>query len=235
MKMFDLKGDTLDPVIRKGIAGMVSLFVIMCLILFLPGLTFHYWQAWVFLAAFFVPTILITVYLAKHDRALLDRRSSAGPGAEKETKQKVIQGIAQTLFIGLMLIPAFDHRFHWSDVPVYLVLASDLLIMGSFYMIHLVFRENSYTSAIIEVGEDQMVISTGPYRVVRHPMYAGAMPLILCTPLALGSYWGILAVVPLICVIIARLLDEERYLKARLKGYEEYCRKVRYRLIPYIW
>lgn len=214
---------------------MVSLFIIMGLTVFLPVRTIHYWQGWLFLASFFTPSILITIYLAKHDRKLLERRSSAGPKAEKEANQKVIQSIARILFIGLLLIPGLDHHRHWSSVPDYLVILSNLLIIGAFYMIYLVFRENSYTSAIIQVEEDQTVISTGPYGIVRHPMYAGAMPLIICIPLALGSYWGLLMAIGLISVILARLLDEEKYLKSHLKDYKEYCAKVRYRLIPFIW
>lgn len=214
---------------------MIGLFIVMCLVLFLPALTIYYWQAWAFLASFFIPTTLITVYLAKHDRKLLERRSSAGPGVEKESKQKIIQSAAQISFIGMMLLPALDHHYRWSDVSVWLVVVSDLLIIGSFYIIHLVFRENSHASAIIEVEEDQTVISTGPYGIIRHPMYAGAMPLVIFAPLALGSYWGLIFSAGLVFVIILRLLSEERYLKDKLVGYSEYCKKVTHRLIPFVW
>jgi len=221
----------MDQVTKKSIWGFIRLFIVVCLILFLSAWTVNYWQAWVFLAAFFIPVIL----LIKHDKQLLERRLSGGPKAEKQHRQKTIQGFASIFSIGLILLPGFDHRFHWSHVPVFLVLTSNAVIMLAFLIIHYVFKGNSFASAIIEVDKDQSVISTELYGIVRHPMYSGAIILFVFTPFALGSFWALPFVLPLLIVIMARLMDEEKYLKKNLNGYEEYCRKVRYRLIPFIW
>ena len=132
----------------------------------------------------------------------------------------------------MIIIPGLDHRFGWSHVPVAVVLAGDGLVVIGLYIVFLVFRENSYTSGVIEVASDQRVISTGPYRIVRHPMYAGALVMLLGMPLALGSAWGVLVCLPLAAAIIVRLIDEERYLARHLAGYAEYRERTRHRLIP---
>jgi protein-S-isoprenylcysteine O-methyltransferase Ste14 len=203
--------------------------------LFLSAWTVRYWQAWVYLAAFFIPVVFITLDLTKHDMKLLERRLSVGPTAEKRTGQKIIQTFANIFFIGMIILPGFDHRFHWSFVSPSIVALSDVFVVAGFIIVHLVFRENSFTSATIEIGAGQAVVSSGPYRFVRHPMYVGGAVIIVFTPLALGSYWALLSSIPLVMVIIARLLDEESFLKKNLAGYEEYCRKVKYRLVPFLW
>jgi protein-S-isoprenylcysteine O-methyltransferase Ste14 len=195
----------------------------------------NYWQAWVYLGVFSVCVILITAYLAKYDPRLLASRVQAGPTAEVEKSQKLIQSLASLFFIGLFIVPGLDHRFHWSRVPAILSLIADGVVALSLFFIFLVFRENTYTSAIIEVADQQKVISSGPYSLVRHPMYAGAFLLLLFTPIALGSWVGVPFALLVMLVIVARLLDEEKYLAANLKGYEEYRQKVRYRLIPFVW
>ena len=117
----------------------------------------------------------------------------------------------------------------------YLVVMADVFVVLGLLIVFIVFKENSFTSAVIEVNEGQKVISTGPYGVVRHPMYAGALLMLLFTPLALGSFWGLLAFIPMLLVISLRVVEEEKFLSKNLSGYDEYCRKVRYRLIPFIW
>jgi protein-S-isoprenylcysteine O-methyltransferase Ste14 len=138
-------------------------------------------------------------------------------------------------FVALLLIPALDRRFGWTAVPALVAVIADLLVVLGLLLVFFVFRENSYTSATITVGEDQRVISTGPYAVVRHPMYAGALLMLLCVPLALGSLVGLVVFLPMTAAIVWRLMDEERYLAAELPGYEDYRRKVRHRLVPYVW
>jgi protein-S-isoprenylcysteine O-methyltransferase Ste14 len=179
--------------------------------------------------------MLITAYLIKYDQRLLASRVKAGPIAETQKGQKFIQSLASLFFIGLFIVPGLDFRFHWSDVPLVVSLLSDGLVILGFFIVFLVFKENSYTSAIIEVSNEQKVITGGPYSVVRHPMYAGATLLLLFTPLALGSWAAIPFPLPLIVVVAIRLLEEEKFLLANLSGYEDYCQKVRYRLIPFIW
>jgi protein-S-isoprenylcysteine O-methyltransferase Ste14 len=194
-----------------------------------------FWQAWVYLAVFAICTMLITLYLVKYDQELLAGRVQAGPIAETQRIQQILQSLASLFFIGLFIIPGLDFRFGWSKVPPIISWIADGLVALGFSIVFLVFRENRYTRATIEVSAEQKVISTGPYQVVRHPMYAGALLLIIFTPIALGSWVAMPFAVPLFLVIIARLLDEERFLTANLSGYKEYCQKVRYRLIPFIW
>jgi protein-S-isoprenylcysteine O-methyltransferase Ste14 len=138
-------------------------------------------------------------------------------------------------FIALLVVPALGHRFRWPGVPLCVAIAGDISTALGFYIVFLVYRENPFSSAIIEVSSGQKVISTGPYAVVRHPMYAGSLVYQLGMPLALGSYWGLLALAAMIPFLIWRLLDEELFLSRNLPGYAEYCAKVRWRLIPWIF
>jgi len=215
--------------------GFVQLLVCLAALLFLPAWTIHFWQAWVYLFLFAASSASITAYLWNKDRALLERRVSAGPTAEKEKSQKLIQALASLAFFAELIVPALDHRFSWSRVPIAAVIAGDILVIAGFLIVLLVFKENSFASATVGVAANQKVIATGPYAIVRHPMYAGALVMLIGTPLALGSWWGILAVLPMILVIALRLLDEETFLGKSLPGYEEYCQRVRSRLAPSIW
>ncbi len=225
----------MDNLIVKSILGLLFLVLILGLALFLSAGSLDYWQAWVYLAVFSICVILITVYLARYDPKLLASRVQAGPTAEVRKSQQIIQSLASLFFIALFVVPGLDFRFHWSQVPPVLSLIADGVVALSLFFVFLVFKENTYTSAIIEVADQQTVISSGPYSLVRHPMYAGAFLLLLFTPIALGSWVGILFALPVMLVIVVRLLDEEKYLAANLKGYEEYRQKVRYRLIPFVW
>ena len=212
--------------------GLVFLAIVMGLLLFLPAGTARYWQAWGYLAVFWGASLLITLYLMKNDPGLLERRLKGGPTAEKEKSQKTIMLFTTIGFVGLLVVPGLGYRFMWSSVPLYLVVAGDLLTALGFYLTFLVYKENTFTSATIEVAPDQKVISTGPYAFVRHPMYAGGLLYLLGMPLALGSYWGLLVLGAMMPFLIWRLLDEERFLSKHLPGYTEYCAKVRWRLIP---
>jgi protein-S-isoprenylcysteine O-methyltransferase Ste14 len=219
----------------KAWFGLSFLAVVMGLVLFVSAWTIDYWQAGVYLGIFFGASILITLYLMKNDPALLKRRLSAGPTAEKEKTQEVIMLWASIGFIAVLVVPALDHRFRWSSVPLYATIAGDALTALCFFTTFRVYRENTFTSATIELTQDQKVISAGPYAVVRHPMYAGGLLLFLGTPLALGSYWGLLAFGATLPALIWRLMDEERFLAEHLAGYVEYCGRVRWRLIPGIF
>ncbi|MCC0643160.1 MULTISPECIES: methyltransferase family protein [unclassified Clostridioides] len=146
------------------------------------------------------------------------------------------QSIAGFLFLfGLLGVPALDNRFAWSSIPLILTIISDVLILIGFIIVFFVFRYNSFTSKVITVMSNQKVITDGPYSVVRHPMYLGAILIILFTPLALNSWWGMIAAITLCIIIVFRILDEEKLLSAELDGYKEYCQKTKYRIIPYIW
>ena len=171
----------------------------------------------------------------KKDPKLLKRRVNGGPGAEKEKSQKIIQSLASIAFITMFVVSAIDHRFGWSRVPPYVVAVGDVLVALGLLIVFFVFKENTFTSAIIEVDAGQKVISTGPYKFVRHPMYTGGLVMLLGVPLALGSWWGLLTVIPIAIVIIQRLFDEEKFLAKNLPGYSGYQKKVRHRLLPFIW
>lgn len=219
----------------KAWLSLVALGFAMGLILFVPAGTMRYWRAWVYLAIFLGASLLTTLYLIRKDPALLQRRMRGGPTAEKETTQKIIMLFVSIGFIALLAVPALDYRFGWSAVSRPMVIAGDVLVALGFYFIFLVYKENTFTSARIEVAENQKVISTGPYARVRHPMYASASLYVIGTPLALGSWWGLLAVVFMLPFLLWRLLDEEKFLEKNLAGYREYQRRVRHRLVPRVW
>jgi protein-S-isoprenylcysteine O-methyltransferase Ste14 len=220
---------------RRTVLGFAQLLVVMAIGLFGPAWTLNYVQACVYLFIFFGSAAIITVYLWRNDPGLLERRIDAGPIAEKEPLQQLIQVVAAITFIGFLVIPSLDHRFAWSQVLFGMEIAADGLVALGFFIVYLVFKENSFSAATIEVATGQKVISTGPYVFVRHPMYAGALVMLFGTPVALGSWWGLLLMVPMMLVLVVRLLDEERFLAKNLPGYPEYCQSVRYRLVPYIW
>jgi protein-S-isoprenylcysteine O-methyltransferase Ste14 len=220
---------------KKAFGGLLRLLITLAGLLFLPAWTLDYWQAWIFLAVFSISVLAITVYLMRNDPKLLERRIHAGSRAEKERSQKIIQFLGTIAFIAVIAFPAIDHRFRWSTVPPYAVVAGDVLVALGLLIIFLVFKENTFTSAVIEVNAEQRVISTGPYALVRHPMYLGAVVMLFGVPLALGSWWGLFAVILLTLVIVWRLLEEEKFLAKNLSGYSAYRNDVRYRLLPFIW
>jgi protein-S-isoprenylcysteine O-methyltransferase Ste14 len=220
---------------RRTILGFLKLTVGLGLFLFVPAWTLNFWQAWVYLFLFTVSAALMSGYLWVKDPQLLERRVKAGPGAEKESRQQLIQVLASLAFAGLLVLPSLDYRFSWSEVPFVGVVAGDLLVALGFYIIFNVFKENTFASATVEMAPQQKVISTGPYAIVRHPMYSGALVMLFGTPLALGSWWGLLPFVAITFIIRWRLLQEEEFLTKSLPGYIDYCDKVKYRLAPSIW
>jgi protein-S-isoprenylcysteine O-methyltransferase Ste14 len=208
---------------------------VMGALLFLPAGTFDYWQAWVCVGLFFLCSLALSAWLVLKDPKLLERRMRAGPRAETETSQKVIVSLAFTFFAGAFVVPALDHRFGWSHVPLPVVILGDALIALSYVGFYFVFRANTYGAATIKVEEDQQVISTGPYAIVRHPMYAWGLVLMVGLPLALGSWWGLLASLLGMPALVWRMFDEEKVLSQRLAGYVEYTNRVKYRLVPHVW
>ena len=215
--------------------ALAVLAAVMALLLFIPAGTVRYWQAWVYLAIFIGASGLTTVYLLANDPALLERRMHGGPTGEQRPAQKLIMWCTSVGFGALLVVPALDHRFRWSTVPLGVVVAGDVLVLVGFALIVRVYRENTFTSATIEIAEHQRVISTGPYAVVRHPMYASGFLYLAATPLALGSYWGLIPIAAMAPFLIWRLFDEERMLAASLPGYTDYQRRVPHRLVPFVW
>ncbi len=222
----------MNDLVKKTVIGFIRLIIGLGIMLFAPAWTFDYWQAWIYLLIFGISVALIYVYLYKSDSKLLERRINR---TEKKKSQKWIQFFIYILYICLFILSSLDHRFFWSNVPFSVVIAGDILVSFGYFIIFVVLKENTYASATIELTPEHKVISTGVYAFVRHPLYLGAVVLLLGTPLALGSWWGLLIFFLITYAIKVRLLDEEKFLSQDLSGYNEYCQKTRYRLIPFIW
>jgi protein-S-isoprenylcysteine O-methyltransferase Ste14 len=211
-----------------------SLFAVIfvAVFLFVPAGSLRYWQGWVLMAILFLPMPVTSIYFLKRDPQLVERRLRT---QEKIGAQKTIIRRAQWVLFSSLLIPGLDYRFGWSRVPLWLAILSQLFVFIGYLITLWVMKENSFASRTVQIEEGQRVISTGPYRLVRHPMYFGAVLMLLFTPLALGSWWalpGFLAVIP---QIVLRLLNEEKMLCRDLPGYSDYCLRIRSRLLPLLW
>ena len=222
---------TSRQVIRSSVLGTLALGAMV----FIPAGTLDYWQGWAYFGTSILASALYTAYLARYDPALLQRRRQAGPSHEKEPAQKVIILFIFAAFVTLIVLPPLDYRFGWSLVPWYVSVIGDALVALSFWLFHLVSKVNTYAAANVRVEEGQRVIDTGVYALVRHPMYFGALFLVVGTPLALGSWRTLLLTPVFLLLLYFRIASEEKVLKRDLAGYAEYQRKVRYRLIPFVW
>jgi len=209
--------------------------LVLGVIVFVSAGTLAYWQGWAFTVVFTVSTNVIGIYLALKDPALLERRIRAGPGAETRPVQKALIAFVFAGMLGLVIISVLDHRFGWSDVPAWISVLGDVLVALGLMIDLRVFRENSYGAATIQTMEGQKVISTGPYALVRHPMYVGALIMVFGVTPALGSYWGLLFMLLNVPILVLRIVDEEKMLASDLDGYADYMRAVRYRLVPGLW
>jgi protein-S-isoprenylcysteine O-methyltransferase Ste14 len=205
------------------------------LLLFWPAGTLNYWQAWVFIGVFTAATIIPSIYLARTNPAALQRRMRGGPLAEGRVIQKIVIVFAFLDLFAMVVLSVLDHRLGWSSVPGWLCVLGDVLIATGIGMAMLVIVQNNYAAATVTVETGQSVASRGLYAFVRHPMYVGNVIMMVGIPLALGSYWGLLLVIPGVLVLVSRILDEEKMLSHELAGYREYTQRVRYRLLPYVW
>jgi protein-S-isoprenylcysteine O-methyltransferase Ste14 len=215
----------------SSVFGLIAFGVI----LFGPAGTFHYWQAWAFISVFTAASLGPTIYLARANPAALQRRMHAGPRAETRAAQKVIITGSFLVLFAMVAFSALDHRMGWSSVPVWVSVLGDALVAAGLGLAMLVIIQNSYAAATVTVEAGQKVASGGVYKLVRHPMYVGNVIMMVGMPLALGSYWGLLFVVPGVAVLVFRILDEEKLLIQDLPGYREYAQHVRYRLVPNVW
>ena len=204
----------------------------LILILFLPAGTFAYWEAWVYLAILLIPISIVMFYFLKKAPELLARRMKL---REKEVEQKLIIKLSFIPFLLAFILPGIDKRLGWSNVPVIIVVVAEILVFIGYILFFLVLKENQFASRVIEVEKGQKVIQSGPYRLVRHPMYMGAVSMYVASPLALGSYWAIIPAIFIIPIFIARIINEESVLTKELEGYSEYKLKTKYRLIPGVW
>ena len=207
-------------------------FIVLGAIFLIPAGTSAYWEAWTYIAVLFIPMFFVFIYLVKKEPELLARRMKM---KEKEAEQRLIIKLSYIPFLIAFLLPGFDKRFGWSNVPVAVVVIADILVLFSYGIFFLVIKENPYASRIVEVEPEQKVITSGPYAKVRHPMYSVVLTMYLFSPLALGSYWAVIPMIFIIPLIVARILNEEKVLTRDLDGYEDYMQKTRCRLIPGIW
>ena len=210
-------------------------FVVVGALLFGPAGTFDYWQAWVFLVIFTVLTTVPNAYLALRRPDVLQRRFRAGPTAESRPAQKFASVGYLVLFVAVTVLSALDHRFGWSTVPTAVVVIGQVLVAVGLGIAMSVILVNRYAASNVTVEPGQQLVSTGLYGIVRHPMYSGVLVMMIGCPLALDSYWGLAALAPGLVVIAVRILDEEALLRQELTGYRDYTRRVRYRLVPYVW
>ena len=233
-KSTDARNPTTDrqTLVKKVLIRIVFGIIILGCIFFIPAGTFQYWEAWIWLGILFIPMIIAFMYLIKNAPELIERRLQA---REKEKPQKLIIKLSFLTSLIAFILPGFDHRFGWSNVPTGIVVMVDVCVLAGYLFFFRVLKENAYASRIIEVAEDQPVIQTGPYAIVRHPMYVAVLVMYGLSPLALGSWWAMLAMIPLPITLVFRILNEEKVLLNDLPGYREYAKKVKYRLIPHLW
>ena len=222
-------------VLLQALATVPIGLVVFGLLVFGPAGTFDYWQGWAFIAVFALATLIPSIYLGLRNPEALRRRMHAGPGAETRTVQKVISVVAFGSLAAMIVVSALDFRFGWSSVPAAVSVAGDVLVAIGLGMSMLVVIQNSYAAANITVEAEQQLVTTGLYGFVRHPMYFGNVIMMIGIPLALGSYWGLVLVIPGLIVLGLRIADEEDLLKQQLDGYREYMQQVHFRLVPYVW
>jgi len=217
--------------LTSAVFGVAFFAILLCV----PAGTLHYWQAWVFIAVFITTTIGPSLYLAiKHPDALA-RRLNGGPGKETRPVQKVVMWALLLAVMATIVLSALDWRFGWSHVPTAVVIVGNVVVAVSLLAAQWVVIQNNFAGASISVEAQQPVISTGMYAVVRHPMYICALIMMIGTPPALGSYWGLVPVIAALPILVVRILDEETMLRAELPGYPDYTHRVRYRLVPGLW
>ena len=215
-------------------SGLIGLVVFGLLVFWAAG-TFDYWQGWAFIAVFAASTMIPSLYLAAKNPVALERRMQAGPAAETRPLQKLIISFAFVSLGATIVVSALDFRFGWSSVPAAISVIGDVLVALGLGISMIVTIQNGYAAANVKVESGQDLVSTGLYGVVRHPMYFGNVVLMIGIPLALGSYWGLLFVIPGLAVLATRILDEEKVLTQQLAGYRDYAQRVHYRLVPYVW
>jgi protein-S-isoprenylcysteine O-methyltransferase Ste14 len=215
--------------------GMTVFLAVTAALIFGLAGTLDYWQGWAFFSLFFALTVILSVYFLWTNPELVARRMRAGPTAEKERTQKIVQSFTSILLIASIAVSALDRRYDWSHVPAEMTIAALVAVAVGYWIMAWVMHVNRFAASTVEVTPGQEVISNGPYRYVRHPMYTGGLISFLAMPIALGSWWGIIPAVGLIFALAARLVHEESFLSQRLPGYADYLAKVRWHLVPGVW
>lgn len=216
----------------NSIVKLLSGLVMIAILLFLPAGTWHYLHAWLFIALLFVPMTMIGIWLYLSQPNLLAKRLG---NKEREQQQKNVVALSGLMFISGFVLCALDYRFGWSSVPVWFVVVASVIFLLGYGMYAEVMRENAYLSRTIEVQEGQQLIDSGLYGIVRHPMYTATILMFMAIPLVLGSFWAlfVFAIYPILMVL--RIQNEEQVLAKGLAGYPEYQKRVKWRLVPFIW
>ncbi len=218
--------------LKQVFSRVLLAVIVLGLLFFFPAGTFNYWQAWIYCGTLFIPMIIIMIYLLRNNPELLERRLKM---KEKERPQKLIFKLGIVFLFLAFIIPGVDFRFKWSYVPIAVVIFTDVIFLVGYLLFFLVLKTNTFASRIIEVEKEQRVISTGLYAIIRHPMYLAVLLMYCSSPLALGSYWAMLAIIPFPILIVFRIINEEKVLIKELPDYKEYLQKTKYRLIPFLW
>lgn len=231
-KESELTRQEITSLSKKISIRFTLLLLCIGLLILLPAGTFNYWQVYLYLVVIVIPMTLVLLYFYRNNPKFLERRIRT---KEREKQQKIIQLIFSLFFFSGYVISGFDRRFGWSAVPTHTVIVADIFVLLGYSIVFFVFKQNSYASRIVEVEKNQKVISTGLYSYVRHPMYTGIIIMFIPTPIALGSYWGLISMATIPVALILRLLNEEKVLCKELPGYKDYCQKTKYRLIPFLW
>lgn len=219
-------------VLLRALIRYLMAFAFVGLILFVSAGTMNYKDGWVFIAGLFLPMTFTLVFLLIKDPELLEKRMKM---KEKQSAQKKYLRISLVLFVLAYILPGLDYRYHWSDVPTWLTVLSLIVMIGGYIMFLVVMIQNRYASRVIEIQNNQKLIDTGLYSVVRHPMYLAASILYLASALVLGSYYALILMLLLPFLLALRMVNEEKLLIKELPGYKEYTQKVKYRMIPYVW
>ena len=212
----------------RALLGILFLVALV----FIPAGTLRYWQAWLYFIVLFVPLLGLAMVLLIKDPQLLARRMDM---RERRGSQKLAIALSGLVLLAVFLVPALDYRVGWSHVPPSLVIFADVIILLGYILWLLTVRVNRFAARVVEVQQNQVLVNTGPYAFVRHPMYLSIIMIFCATPIALGSYWGLIPAFLLPLALVIRIADEERLLRQELTGYQAYCGKVRFRLLPYIW
>lgn len=218
----------LMTVVGRLLAGVLM----FALLFFLPAGTWRYWQAWMYIGVLITPMFFVIAYFMRKDPDLLERRMRM---RERRTEQRKIINLSVLFFVLAYILPGFDIRFGWSKMPAWVSIVAAVVMFLSYLIVFRTMQVNSFLSRVIEVAENQKVIDTDVYGIVRHPMYVGMTVLYVVSPIVLGSWWAVIPALVIIPVIVFRILDEEKALEKELPGYVEYKQKVKYRLIPFVW
>jgi len=221
-----------QQILGKALARFIPGIVIISALLFIPAGSIEFWNAWLFMGVLFIPMLFVIVYLIICNPELLFKRMNTN---EKEKTQKKIVLITSIIFLSAFIISGLDYRFQWSTVPFLVVVISAIIVLTGYILFFIVMRQNSYASRVIEIQEKQKVIDSGLYSIVRHPMYSAAILMFMFMPLVLGSFYALIPLIIFPFQMGMRLKNEEIILEKGLDGYIEYKKKVRYKIIPFLW